>query len=66
MFLMNIKTRICKKKNVIPYTSVEGYLMCIEIDATGVGDGEDTQCVCFTRLLLEGHYDNQLQWSSWE
>ena len=51
--LLNIKTQICERK-VIPNTSIEGYLMCIENEANGVGDGEDTHVSVFTRLLLEG------------
>ena len=43
------------------YTHPGGYKMSIRIDTNGHGDGEGTHVSVFSELL-EGRYDNQLQW----
>ena len=57
----NLKSRNMVTRSSPFYTSFEGYLMCIQIDANGVGDSEGTHVSVFTRLL-EGRYDSQLHW----
>ena len=42
-------------------TSIGGYLVCIQIYASGFGDGEGTYVFVFTQLL-NGHYDELLLW----
>ena len=43
------------------YTSSGGYKMCFRVDANGNGDGAGTHVSVFTKLL-EGRYDDQLDW----
>ena len=43
------------------FTHPGGYKMCIKICLNGDGEGKDTHVSVFTELL-EGRYDNQLQW----
>ena len=43
------------------YTHTGGYKMCIDIDADGYGSGQGTH-VSFFSKILEGRYDNQLNW----
>ena len=56
-----LKTRNMRTKSNSFYTSIEGYLMCIPVDANGCGVGENTHMSVFTQLL-QGHYDHQLHW----
>ena len=56
-----LKTRNMQAKSNSFYTSIEGYLMCILIDANSFGDDKDTHVSVFTQLL-EGCYDNKLRW----
>ena len=43
------------------YTSSCGYMMCIRMYANGFGDSKGTHVSVFTKLL-EGRYDNELNW----
>ena len=43
------------------YATTGGYKMCIRVDVNGHGAGEGTHVSVFSELL-EGSYDDQLQW----
>ena len=56
-----LKSRNMESRSNSFYTSSEGYLMCIQINANGVGEYKGKHVSVFTRLL-EGNFDNQLHW----
>ena len=43
------------------YSHLSGYKLCLEVDANGDGDAEDTHVSCFINLV-PGEYDDTLEW----
>ena len=43
------------------YTSLEGYHMCLQVNANGIGSGKQTHVSVYV-LTLKGKHDNTLKW----
>ena len=57
------KKRINNERTISPsfYTSPQGYQMCLQVYANGIGDAKQTHVSVFLRIM-KGKYDNVLKW----